>query len=149
MQRERCPVSVSSRIAATSSSSAASMRPFAAKTSAQQVPAEREQRDGVVRTNEVLEHGAPLLRALDVVRELAREHERAADVGEGLQARGFARRRRGHSLVEMSEPPIDVTTRDLREPELCKRAQLEVDVVRRLRHPERTAGKCSRLQRVT
>src|SRR5262245_44052156 len=49
--------------------------------------AESEERDWVVLAHEVLQHRAPLLRALGVTCEIAREHERAADIRERLQAR--------------------------------------------------------------
>jgi hypothetical protein len=111
--------------------------------------AEGEQRDGVVLANEALEHGTPLLRPLGIVRELAREHQRAADVGERLQACGFACCGRSHRFVKTREALFDVAARDFCEPELCERAQLEVDVSRRLRHVERAAGESSRLLRVS
>ena len=89
---------------------------------------EREQRDVVVLPHELVENLAPLLRPLGVASPLAREHQRAADVGERLEARRLAARRGGHRLVEMSEALVDLPERDLGEAELRQRAKLEVRV---------------------
>src|SRR5262245_11228430 len=76
-------------------------------------PAEGEERDLVVLAHEVLQHRAPLLRALGVTCEVAREHECAADIREGLQARRLSGRRRRHCLVEPGEAVVHPPGRDL------------------------------------
>ena len=73
-------------MAATSSSSAASTRPFAAKTSAQQVRQNASSVTWSYLPYERLENLAPLLRSVGVTGPLAREHQGAADVGERLEA---------------------------------------------------------------
>lgn len=66
-------------------------------------PTEGEQRHVVVRAHELVQHRAPLLRALAVASTLAGEHERAANVREGLEVGGLAARSGSHRLVEPSE----------------------------------------------
>ncbi len=90
--------------------------------------AKREQRDVVVSPHELLQDAAPLLRPLGIPRALAREHQRAADVGERLETRRLAARRGCHRLVEMLEALVDLPERDLGESELGERAKLEIGV---------------------
>ena len=99
--------------------------------------AEREQRHVVIRADELLEHCAPLLGALAVAGTLAGEHQRAADVREGLEVGRLAARRSSHRLVESRETALDAAQRDLGEPELGECPQLEIRIVRSERDAER------------
>jgi hypothetical protein len=81
-------------------------------------PAEGEQRHVVVRADELVEHGAPLLGAFAVAGTLAGEHQRAADVREGLEVGGLAARRGSHRLIESSETLVHVAERHFGEPQL-------------------------------
>ena len=107
--------------------------------------AEREERDVVVSSHELLENLAPLLWPLGVARPLTREHQGAADVGERLETCGLTTCRRSHGLVEMRKPPVDSSECDLGEPELGERAQLEVGVARPQRDIERSRCQAGRL----
>ena len=144
-QRERWPASVSSRIAATSSSSAASTRPFAAKTSAQHV---RQNARSVTWSYRLTNSSRTLLHCcglLGVAGPLTGEHQGAADVGERLETCRLTACRGGHSLVEVSESLINGAQRDLGETELGERAQLEVGVARPQRDVERLRCQARRL----
>ena len=98
---------------------------------------EGQQSDVVVLADEGIEHLTPLLRALAIVRALAGEHQRAADVRERLQRRRLAARRGRHRLVQAGEPLLDLPERDLDEAELSESAKLEVDIARLDGHVER------------
>jgi hypothetical protein len=91
-------------------------------------PAERKKDDVVVLPDEVLKNCAPLLRAFHVTCSLAREHQRAADVSERLQAGGFAARGRGHRLVELCEALVDFSRTYARESQLGERTKLQVGI---------------------
>jgi hypothetical protein len=70
-------------------------------------PAEGEERNVVVGTDERLEDLAPLPRPLVVACPLAGEDQRAADVRERLERRRLAARRGSHRLVEAGEALVD------------------------------------------
>ena len=55
----------------------------------------------VVLPDEVFENCAPLLRAFHVTCSLAREQQRATDVGKRIEARRLTARGRSHRLVEL------------------------------------------------
>ena len=105
--------------------------------------AEREQRLVVVRSRERLEHLRPLGRPLRVTGKLARDKQRAADVGERLERRLLPTRDRRHRLVETEQPFVDVAARDLGEPQLRERMQLEVRVARLHGHVEAPTRACA------
>ena len=91
-------------------------------------PAEPQQRHVVVRSDEVVENRAPLLRTLAVAGSLAREHQRAADVRERLEGGRLATRHRRHGLVEPARPRSGLAHRHLGEAELRERSEFEIGV---------------------
>ena len=84
----------------------------------------------VVATRERLEDLRPLPRSLAVAGTLARQQQRAADVGEGLERGRLAPGGGRHRLVQAGEPVVDLACGHLREAQLGERAQLQVDVAR-------------------
>ena len=144
-QRERWPASVSSRIAATSSSSAASTRPFAAKTSAQHV---RQNARSVTWSYRLTNSSRTLLHCCGLSASPARSHasikvqQTSANVsrlaGSPLVAAAIASSR-------CASPWSTAPERDLGETELGERAQLEVGVARPQRDIERLRCQAGRL----
>ena len=84
----------------------------------------------VVRSDEVLKNGAPLLRTLAVSGSLASEHERAADVRECLQSGRLATGHCRHGLVKPDQAALGLTHRHLGEAELRERPKFEICVAR-------------------
>ena len=100
----------------------------------------------VVRSDEVFENRAPLLRTLAVSSSLASEHERAADVRECLQGGRLATCHRRHGLVKPGQAALGLAHRHLGEAELRERPKFEICVARSECHVEssRRQRRCRR-----